>query len=205
MTSTHALISDPTAIAASRAKRALKVQAKKHKAVQRFTTSLTKDTTHMPETTETTPKTKTITRTVFDLAVFDGVQLTKEINLPVAPTSLEEALAAVGNDSVKLLSVIHEGLCAAAEDSARVDMRGFREVGEDGEPGEVYTGQYADEEKTKQINGMVLNFAKMAGYSKDLPKDKKKELKDAAKAAIRPILIATLSPKAPTATTESAA
>lgn len=143
----------------------------------------------------TTSNTKKVTRTVFDLATFDDVTLQKVVTLPNKPSTLEEALAAVDNDQAKLLDVIHEGLCATVEDAARADLSGFMTIPEaEGEASEVYAGSVATEEQGKLINAAVLTFAKMNGFSKDLSKEKKRELKDAAKTTLRPILIASLAP-----------
>jgi hypothetical protein len=91
--------------------------------------------------------------------------------------------------------VIHEGLCATVEDAARADLSGFMTIPEaEGEASEVYAGSVATEEQGKLINAAVLTFAKMNGFSKDLSKEKKRELKDAAKTTLRPILIASLAP-----------
>lgn len=130
--------------------------------------------------------TAVVTTTVFDLTAFDDVKLTKTITLPTQPTTLDEALAAVGNDKAKLLNVIHEGLIAEAKENARTNMTGFHVVNDEGEadPAE-YAGKYADEAKGKLINNVILSFAKMNGFSKDLPKEKKRELKEQATAFLR--------------------
>lgn len=155
--------------------------------------------------------TAVVTTTVFDLTAFDDVKLTKTITLPTQPTTLDEALAAVGNDKAKLLNVIHEGLIAEAKETARVNMTGFHVVSEEGEvdpleyirdipvvdangvpvlnedgtPKMSQTGKYADEAKGKLINNVILSFAKMNGFSKDLSKEKKRELKEQATAFLR--------------------
>src|SRR5712671_6338838 len=121
-----------------------------------------------------TSNTAVVTTTVFDLTAFDDVKLTKTVTLPSAPTTLEEALAAVGNDKGKLLAVIHEGLIAAAKDHARADMSGWA----DAETEEAYTGTYADEAKGKLINAAILSLAKMQGFSKTLEPAKKRDLKE---------------------------
>src|SRR4051812_33131412 len=95
-------------------------------------------------------QTKTTQRTVFDLQKFDDVKLVKEFAVPAKPTSLEEALAAVGNDQSRLLEVIHSGLTAAAANDAYNNIDGFKVVGEDGEASEPYTGKFADEEMGKK-------------------------------------------------------
>jgi hypothetical protein len=128
-----------------------------------------------------TSNTAVVTTTVFDLTAFDDVKLTKTVTLPTQPTTLEEALAAVGNDKGKLLDVIHEGLIAAAKDAARADMTGWN----DAETDEAYTGTYADEAKGKLINAAILSLAKMQGFSKSLEPAQKRALKEKAAAFLR--------------------
>lgn len=156
------------------------------------TTMATTQTTPAVSSEPTVP-TKNITLTVFDLATFDDVKLSKNITLPSKPTTLEEALAACGNDSAKLLDVIHEGLIAETVDRAREDMSGFMQEGEDGED-VPYTGAFADEKKSKLINNAVLALAKINGYGKTLAPTKKRELKDRAKNFLRenPAMLASL-------------
>jgi hypothetical protein len=131
--------------------------------------------------------TKKTTRTVFDFATFDKVDLVKEFTLPAKPTTTQEALAAVGHDTSKLLDIIYKGLVAEAQDSAYNDLTGFRLVNEDGEPGDVYEGKCADTDgdRMKQINGAVLNIAKMFGYSQSLSKEQKREIKEKAMQSLR--------------------
>jgi len=133
----------------------------------------------MTPTTDSTAAvgTKTVTTTVFDLDMFDDVKLTKQVAIPPVPQTLEEALAAVGNDTEKLLRVIHEGLTADAVDTAKTTLEGFSIVSEDGTPGAIYTGNYADEDKGKLINGGILALAKIYGYDKSLSVEKKRALK----------------------------
>lgn len=144
--------------------------------------------------TPTTQETSKVQRQVFDLAAFDSIQLVKTITLPSKPGSLEDALTAVGNDRDKLLNVIHEGLKAEARDAAYEDIEGFLVVGEDGEPGEPYTGKYAAGEKAKLINNAILSLAKINGYDKSLSKEKRAELKEKATAFLRdnPAMLASL-------------
>lgn len=130
--------------------------------------------------------TKRSQKTVFDLTSFDDIKLVKEYAVPQKPASIEEALAAVGNDQTRLLEVIHEGLVAAAGDNAYKDNSGWSIEAEDGTV-QPYSGNYADESKTKLINGAVLNLAKLqAGGSWDtLPKEKKAAFKDSAIGMLR--------------------
>ena len=99
--------------------------------------------------------TRKVTRTVFDLTAFDDVKLEKTVTLPTKPTTLEEALQAAGNDTAKLLDLIHEGLISESVETARADISGFKVVGEDGEATEPYDGKFADEEKGKKINAAI--------------------------------------------------
>lgn len=150
--------------------------------------------------TPTPSMTKPITKTVLDLATFADVKLTKTITLPARPTTLEEALAAVGNDQKKLLNVVHEGLCADVENTARASMSDWLIVDdEDSEISVPYIGTPVPEDQEKNINGMILNFARMLGFGKGLSPEKKREIKNTAREQVRPILIATYAPKAPTA------
>ncbi len=146
-----------------------------------------------PQTTET-PKGNPVTRTVFDLTAFDDIKLSKPFTPPAAPTTLEEALQAVGNDTSKLLAVIHEGLISEARATAYETMEGFMVVAEDGSATEAYTGKFADEEKGKLINNAILSLAKINGYDKSLPKEKKAALKEKATAFLRdnPAMLASL-------------
>lgn len=138
--------------------------------------------------------TRRVQQTVFDLVKFDDVKLVKDVILPAKPTSTEEALAACGNDVAKFLNVIHDGLIAEAVERAKDSIEGFKVVGEDGEPGEDYNGKYADEEKGKLINNAILSLAKMQGYDKSLPPERKRELKEKATSFLRdnPAMLATI-------------
>ncbi len=124
-----------------------------------------------------------VTRTVFDLAKFEDVQLAKPFPMPAKPATLEEALAAVGNDQSKLLDAVYKGIVAAARDEAYSDINGFTVADDSGKPSdEPYSGKFADEKMGKQINLTVLNLAKLqaAGSWDTLDKAKKDALKDSA-------------------------
>ena len=141
----------------------------------------------MTPTTGTTAETLKVQRTVFDLSTFDDVKLIKTVQAPAKVASVEDALAAVGNSVEDLLAVINKGLVDKARDAAYEDMNGFAVANEDGEPGDQYQGTFADDKKSKLINGAVLNFAKMfAGGSWDsASKEQKRAHKDAAVTMIR--------------------
>lgn len=125
-------------------------------------------------------------KTVFDLQKFDDIKLVKQYDVPQRPSTVEEALAVLGNDQSRLLDIVHKGLVAAAGDAAYNDPSGWQIEQEDGTLA-PYNGSYADESKTKLINGAVLNLAKLsAGGSWDtLPKEQKSKLKDAAVEVLR--------------------
>lgn len=136
--------------------------------------------------TPTTQTTKNVYKSVFDLVKFDDVKLTRTVQMPTKPATVEEALAAVGNDKQALLNVIYDGLCERAVESARTQSDGWLTVDdESGEASEPYTGQPVSEEKGRAISLAVLNIAKAGGFDKSLPKDKKRELKAQAMEFLR--------------------
>lgn len=141
-------------------------------------------------------KANPVTRTVFDLTSFDDVKLVKDFTPPTPVTSVEEALAAVGNDTAALLAVINEGLTQSARDAAYDNIEGFKIVGENGEAGEQYSGKFADESKSKLINAAVLNIAKMfSGGSWDTAsKEQKRGWKEQAVEMLRsnPAMLASI-------------
>jgi len=154
-----------------------------------------KDTQMTPTTNEDKQKpVKTAQVTVFDLQSFDDVKLVRHFylaDLPAKPTTVHEALALVGNDTGKLLDLIHQGLIDQTIETAKQDLSTFYVVGEPDEDGKtpepsLYVGTPLSEEKGKSINAMVLNFAKTAfGYRKDAGKEKKREAKEKAAQLIR--------------------
>ena len=143
-----------------------------------------KEQTMAPETTiqETPTVGKPVTKTVFDLSIFDDVKLTKTVQLPSPVQSVEEALAAVGNDSAALLAVINDGLAERAVEAAKKDLSGFtvaEEIG-DFKAGDAYNGKFAEGDKSKQINASVLNLAKAMNSAWDtLSADAKRTAKAA--------------------------
>jgi hypothetical protein len=129
-------------------------------------------------------KTKKIQWTVFDLGTFDDVKLLKEVAMPDKPADLESAVNLIGNTD-RLLELIYTGMCDEATEQARKVVEGWKVADEDNEPGEDYTGKFADEAKGKLIGNAVLTLAKLNGYDKSLPKEKKDELKEKAKKFLR--------------------
>lgn len=135
--------------------------------------------------TPTATNVKTTQKLVFDLDKFEDVLLKKEYTVPSAPTSLEEALGAVGNDQARLLKVIHDGLMAEANSTAYNDKEGWNATDEEGDIAGPYSGSFASEELGKKIDAAVLNLAKLSGYDKSLSREKKRELKQSAITFIR--------------------
>lgn len=129
-----------------------------------------------------------VTRTVFDLGVFDKVELTKDFVAPTPPTSIEQALALVGNDSGKLLNLIYEGMIAESRANQYNEISGFHTIGEDGEPAATeYAGKYADGDRAKAISLMVNSMAKAfsAGTWDSINSDAKKSFRNQAIKMVR--------------------
>ena len=139
--------------------------------------------------------TKPIQKTVFDLKLFDDLKIGKTYVVPQTPATIEDALAAVGNDKDKLLEVIGRGLDAHARDLATADNTGWKVFGEDGELAEEYSGTFADESKGKKIAAVVLSLAKMQGYEKSLPAEKKAAIKENVLSMLRanPVFLGDLA------------
>lgn len=109
-----------------------------------------------------TTETAKLQNTVFDLTQFDDVKLVKTVALPAPVTSVEEALAVVGNNSDALLKVINAGLSEHVKEQARAEKTGWKVEDEDGNLSDTeYTGKYAEGDVAKTVNGAILNFAKM--------------------------------------------
>jgi hypothetical protein len=139
-------------------------------------------------TTETAPATtgtKTTTKTVLDLGSFDKVTLIKNVPLPEKPKTLAEATALVGNNMDRLMELIFQGLSTEAIEKAREDQSNWFVMDGPQKFGAAYTGSFADEAKTDNINLMILNLAKAGGYNQDLPLAERNRLKDQAKAFIK--------------------
>ena len=120
-------------------------------------------------------------KTVFDLDAFESITLMKEIpHEPVA--SMDEGLQRLGNNAVKLLAILNEGLEAEAVRIARENPNDWRTLTDDGEMNGPFEGTMADE---KSVNNLVLTLAKTTfGYSKDASKETKKAAKASAMALI---------------------
>lgn len=132
-----------------------------------------------PMTDKKTVKMAPLTRTLFDLDSMSDVTLVKPVPDFEPVSTPQEAMARLGNDSVKLLQVINDGLMGHLRDSVKDDPN-IPWNTEDEETGELtlFTGTPAD---SKAVNGLVLNLAKSVfGYTKDSTPVEKKAAKEAA-------------------------
>lgn len=141
---------------------------------------------------EQTNSTKLVTTEVFDLAEFENVTLGKEIQLPAKPTSFNDVQNLPGMTNERLMNIVYEGLVKEAEEQAIKDKNGWHAFSEDDTlEDELYEGKWADSEKKKAINVMILNFAKSAfGFERGTGKDpartkRNNEAKEKAKELIK--------------------
>lgn len=125
------------------------------------------------------------TKTVLDLSTFENVTLIRNVTLPERPTTLNEAMTLVQNNTERLMDLIDKGLRDEAIEQARSQPDGWFKSEGNQKFGESYQGNFADDDKTDNINLMILNLAKAGGYNQDLTKEQKKAIKDQAKAFIR--------------------
>jgi len=133
----------------------------------------------------TAERTSNTQKTVFDLGKFDDVKLVKTVTLGAPVTSIQEALARLENDSDALLAVINAGLDEKTVKAARESNDGWNVEDEEGNL-TAYDGKFASEEQQgKKIDAVVLSMAKVLGYDKSLSAEKKRELKEQARAFIR--------------------
>ena len=130
----------------------------------------------MPATAQTIP----VTKTVFDLDIFDEVSLIKNLDfVPAENTS--EVLERIGGDASKMLELLNEGLRAELVRNARSEKSGWHtfELDAEGEETEKvngpYTGTPAD---MKAVNSLKLTLAKTVfGFSKEMTKPEKQKAK----------------------------
>lgn len=123
-----------------------------------------------------------IQNTVFDLDSMDEVLL-KKVGTFVPPTSIEAALAALGNDSAKLLSVVADGMREHAKSSLKSDTSVAWKVEDEEGNTSDFNGSIADSAK---VNGLILNMAKSVfGYTKDMAREAKRAAKESAMGLIK--------------------
>lgn len=116
-----------------------------------------------------------------NLEDFSEVSLFKLVPQVAAVTSIEDALARLGNDPSKLFSVITDGLNGLAVEEARKSQEGWLTVDENGkDTQEVFKGTLVSPEV---LNPVVLMLAKLNHGFDEIEKksDKSADLKRAAK------------------------
>lgn len=137
----------------------------------------------------------TVQKSGISLDTFETVKLFRDYVKPEPVTSVEDALARLGNDSAKLLSVISDGLKAEAQKNAREAVDGWYEKADDGSK-EPFTSQLADSE---DVNPVVLMFAKLSfGYDEATTPEARKQAKIDAFEHIKsdPKIVSSLQKKA---------
>src|SRR5579872_3939957 len=101
----------------------------------------------------------TTTKSGIDLGSFEKVELFKKYPKPSPVTSVTDALARLGNDQTKLLSILDQGLQAEAARVARTEDSGWLTYDENGaETSTLYDGTLVSNEI---LNPTVLNFARL--------------------------------------------
>lgn len=127
---------------------------------------------------------------------FSEVSLYKVVPQTLQVTSLQEALAMVGNDESKLLALFTEGLNQAQVAEARKSSEGWKIVDENGKDTEtVFSGSLVSSEIFAPT---VLQFAKlMYGFSEAKNIEEKRAAKESAIGFIKsqPIILEALKKK----------
>ena len=135
------------------------------------------------------------TKSGIDLDSFQNVSLYKVVPAIPPVTDVKDALARLGNDHAKLLTIIHAGLQAEAVTSARSNSDNWL-VSEDGKKTDkTYSGSLI---RSEVLNPAVLLIAKMNfDYDKATDADSKRAAKDSAKKMISemPQMVAGLKKK----------
>lgn len=133
-------------------------------------------------------ETKESQKTVFDLKTFDNVLLKKTYTVPKKPTSIQEVLATMNNDTSALLDLIHAGLIKQVQDAtynSDANDGWFLTDSENNITTTLYTGSYADKNKKAMIDAAVLTLAKLNGYDKSMSAEDKEAKKEAARKFLR--------------------
>lgn len=109
---------------------------------------------------QTTKKTE---RAGIDLETFSDVRMFKHVPTVAEVTSVNDALARLGNDHAKLLSIIRDGLESHEIEKARNEPTGWKLYDAEGkETDQEYNGTLVDSEI---LNPLVLTIAKNSfGY-----------------------------------------
>lgn len=126
-----------------------------------------------------------VTTTVMSLENMDDVLLAKE-EVFEAPTTIAEAEARLGNDTAKLLKVIIAGLQDLRKTELKKDKNiPWRTVTDKGELNGPFAGEMVD---SKKMGGLVLQFAKLNGYSDTKVTAERKKIKTDAEDLVKSLV-----------------
>ncbi len=124
-----------------------------------------------------------VQRTLFNLDAFQEVTLVKDFPDPAPVSTVQDALARLGNNSDRLMEIINAGLLNEERNKFAGDPNGWLTVDEEGTLGAPFVGTVADQ---KKVNALVLTMAKTVfGYSKDLDNAAKEAAKTQAQEFIK--------------------
>ena len=128
-----------------------------------------------------------VQRTFFDLGTFKNILLKKQEDKPKQFETLSEAQAHFHGDMSALLSVLQQGMEAAARDGAYKEDTGWFFPDEDKPFSEwqPYTGDFASGDKLKIVNAAVLNLAKLQGYADAKTAEEKEAIKENVREFLR--------------------
>lgn len=129
------------------------------------------------------PKMLLVRKQVFDIDLFDNITLVQEVPAPII-SSLQDALAAVGNDESKLVELLKIGFEDKLREETRDKADGWHRFkqnadGEDTiEVNGAYTGTAADDSRvTALVLSMAKNmYASLYATDRKAAKDKAREL-----------------------------
>jgi len=129
-----------------------------------------------------------IQKTVFDLDTFNEVTLVKASEFtPAADTT--EVLARIGNDAVKMLALLNEGLKEETRRNLRAEVSGWHTYEKDaeGEDTEKVNGEFAGTVADMgSVNALRLNLAKTVfGLKKNMSVEEKRKAKESAMELIK--------------------
>jgi hypothetical protein len=125
-----------------------------------------------------------VTTSIMSLETMEDVKLVKIEDFQNV-TSTQEAESRLGNDSAKLLDVINRGLQAMRKEELRQDSEGWRTLDDKGNPNGPFVGEMVDSDK---IGGLILQFAKVNGYSDTKDSGKRKTIKEAASKLVKTLV-----------------
>lgn len=139
------------------------------------------------------PETIKTQKSGLDLTTFSDVKMFKTVTPPSKVTSINEALAHLGNNHEKLLEIVNSGLREAEIEKSRASSEGWVTVDEEGKETPFEGTLIEKDEDVVSVNQLVLALAKnVFGYDdadsiSDVDKKRaaKRDSKEQAKEYIR--------------------